>query len=147
MSQPASPDSPESCAVRPDPAPGGDALDDAAYSSPRGTRRHGNGDAAADGQGAARRPGHTPPRGATGQRRSGRRRGIRAPSLWGPSPSLPVRCGLTNLHDPDVITLAAPTPDLRAAAPEAFDRAYNRGLMNFRAKAHLRSLTASTARM
>lgn len=40
--------------------------------------------------------------------------------------------GLTNLHDPNVITLAVMAPDLRAAAPEAFDRAYNRGLMNFR---------------
>ena len=40
--------------------------------------------------------------------------------------------GLTNLHDPDVITLAGLAPDLRAAAPEAFDRAYRDGLMTFR---------------
>lgn len=40
--------------------------------------------------------------------------------------------GLANLHDPTVITLAGIAPDLRAAAPEAFDLAYRQGLMNFR---------------
>lgn len=39
--------------------------------------------------------------------------------------------GLANLHDPDVVTLAGLAPDLRAAAPDAFDRAYREGLMAF----------------
>lgn len=40
--------------------------------------------------------------------------------------------GLANLHDPEVITLAGIAPDLRAAAPDAFDQAYREGLMAFR---------------
>ncbi len=40
--------------------------------------------------------------------------------------------GLVNLHDPEVITLAGIAPDLRAAAPDAFERAYRQGLMSFR---------------
>lgn len=39
--------------------------------------------------------------------------------------------GLVNLHDPDVVTLAGLAPTLRTAAPDAFDRAYRRGLMTF----------------
>lgn len=39
--------------------------------------------------------------------------------------------GLVNVHDPDVVTLAGLAPALRAAAPEAFDDAYRRGLMSF----------------
>lgn len=40
--------------------------------------------------------------------------------------------GLVNLHDPDVITIAGLAPALRSAAPQAFTRAYHRGLMTFR---------------
>lgn len=40
--------------------------------------------------------------------------------------------GLVNLHDPDVVTLGGLAAVLRAAAPEAFDRAYADGLMAFR---------------
>jgi|GEM_PF-337944 len=37
--------------------------------------------------------------------------------------------GLVNLHDPGAVTVAGLAPALRAAAPEAFDRAYRGGLM------------------
>lgn len=40
--------------------------------------------------------------------------------------------GLVNLHDPAVVTLAGIAPDLRAAAPEAFSRGLDEGLMRFR---------------
>jgi predicted NBD/HSP70 family sugar kinase len=40
--------------------------------------------------------------------------------------------GLVNLHDPDIVTLGALAPALRAAAPVAFDTAYQDGLMTFR---------------
>jgi predicted NBD/HSP70 family sugar kinase len=40
--------------------------------------------------------------------------------------------GLVNLHDPDVVTLGGLAAPLRAAAPEAFDRAYHEALMAFR---------------
>ncbi|GAB96418.1 putative NagC family transcriptional regulator [Kineosphaera limosa NBRC 100340] len=39
--------------------------------------------------------------------------------------------GLVNANDPDVVTLAGLGPALRAAAPEAFNDAYSRGLMAF----------------
>lgn len=40
--------------------------------------------------------------------------------------------GLVNLHDPEVVTLGGVAALIRAAAPEAFDRAYRSGLMAFR---------------
>lgn len=39
--------------------------------------------------------------------------------------------GLVNLHDPDVVTLAGLGPAVRATMPDAFARAYRRGLMSF----------------
>jgi predicted NBD/HSP70 family sugar kinase len=40
--------------------------------------------------------------------------------------------GLVNIHDPDIVTLGALAPSLRAAASTAFDTAYQDGLMTFR---------------
>ncbi|GAB2475236.1 ROK family transcriptional regulator [Xylanimonas ulmi] len=39
--------------------------------------------------------------------------------------------GLVNLHDPELITIAGVAPLIRHAAPEAFDRGYQNGLMTF----------------
>lgn len=40
--------------------------------------------------------------------------------------------GLVNAHDPEVVVLSGLAPALRSAAPEAFDVAYEAGLMAFR---------------
>jgi predicted NBD/HSP70 family sugar kinase len=39
--------------------------------------------------------------------------------------------GLANAHDPDIITVGGIAPNLRAAAPDAFNEAYLAGLMTF----------------
>lgn len=43
--------------------------------------------------------------------------------------------GLVNVHDPAIVTLGGLAPQLRDAAPEAFDTAYRDGLMAFRKSA------------
>lgn len=43
--------------------------------------------------------------------------------------------GLVNLHDPDVVTLGGMAPAVRAAAPDAFARAFRDGLMTFHREA------------
>ena len=43
--------------------------------------------------------------------------------------------GLVNVHDPAIVTLGGLAPQLRDAAPRAFDTAYRDGLMAFRKSA------------
>ncbi|MDA0179229.1 ROK family protein [Solirubrobacter phytolaccae] len=83
-----------------------------------------------DGEALARLAGHPRPTDPEGYARATLRTGERSAAVEDVAGALGAGiAGLVNAHDPDVVTIAGLAPLVRAAAPDAFARAYDRGLM------------------